>query len=73
MNSIQEKTKFKVMKILNKVKKLKLTQLKKAGNNQMNRRKARIKEGPDFAFFIELRNLYYDLEQILKQTKWHIK
>ena len=45
MNSIQEKTKFKVMKILNKVKKLKLTQLKKAGNNQMNRRKARIKEG----------------------------
>jgi|NOAtaT_7_FD_contig_121_120053_length_1577_multi_2_in_0_out_0_2 hypothetical protein len=35
-----------------------------------DRIKSRIKEGPDFAFFIELRNLYYDLEQILKQTKY---
>lgn len=35
-----------------------------------DRIKSRIKEGPDFAFFIELKNLYYDIEQILKQTKY---
>lgn len=32
--------------------------------------KSKLKEGPDFVFFIELRNLYYDLEQILKQTNY---
>lgn len=35
-----------------------------------DRIKSRIKEGPDFAFFVELKNLYYDLEQILKQTRY---
>ena len=35
-----------------------------------DRIKSRVKEGPDFAFFIELKNLYYDIEQILKQTKY---
>jgi hypothetical protein len=35
-----------------------------------DRIKSRIKEGPDFTFLLELRRLYYDLEQILKQTKY---
>jgi hypothetical protein len=35
-----------------------------------DRIKSRVKEGPDFAFFLELKNLYYDIEQILKQTKY---
>jgi hypothetical protein len=35
-----------------------------------DRIKSRVKEGPDFAFFVELKNLYYDIEQILKQTKY---
>ena len=35
-----------------------------------DRIKSRIKEGPDFAFILELRKLYYDIEDILKQTKY---
>lgn len=35
-----------------------------------DRIKTRVKEGPDFVFLLELRRLYYDVEQILKQTKY---